>query len=218
MRLIRPVVIVLVWVNCLVGYGGVSVRANFFNPNGLNKRLTELNQIWSGKDSFRLRSPWWGITGRGVKEVNSVAIGGGGGISFGAGAADSINAKIGSMFGSFEIGYPRWFNGLLLVKPGVDVEAGTWFVFAHSIEPGYANFTRWFLNWELFALPNVELMARITFQTGTFIGFTAKGGYQLPFVGPNWYGSDAPPEFSMKGFVLDLGIMFGRTTPRPFRI
>jgi len=200
------------------GYGVLGGRCWFTNTGGLNHRLTELNQEWFGKGEFNFNPPFWWLTGRGTGATGPVALGGGGGVSFLSGKADSIGALMGGLWGDFELSYPRWINDFVLIRGGIDFGLNSWLVFAHSLEPGYSNLSRWFLNWEMFVSPTLEAMGRVMFNSGQYVGLAVRCGYWVPVIGPNWYGSDLPPDFRMRGLVLDIGLVLGRSVPRPLRI
>ena len=209
---------------CL-GYGGFEVTTSFVDMRGLNQTLTALNQDeWNGSGKFTSPSPLWWFGGHGGGQVGIVTFGGSGAITVHAAHADSLGSELVALRGGFNAGYPyaplKWF----WVRPCVDVGAAGWLVYAHSVEGGVRvggsqpNFSRFFSAWTLGAAPGVEVMGRLPSSRESFIGVFAKADYFIPLTGPEWFGDIPPPKFSLSGFNLQVGMRFGGTPYRAFRI
>ncbi|MCX6842990.1 MAG: hypothetical protein NTX53_11990 [candidate division WOR-3 bacterium] len=212
-------------VTLCLGYGGFEVTGSFVGVKGLNQALTALNQSeWCGSDTFAQTSPLWWLGGHGGGQVGIVTFGGSGAISARASHADSLGSELVALRGDFEAGYPyapaEWF----WVRPCVDVGLAAWLVYVHSVEGGtfvggsQPNFSRYFSAWTLGAAPGVEVMGRLPSSPESFIGLFAKASYFIPVAGPEWFGDIQPPEFGLSGFAVQVGLRFGRTAYRAFRI
>lgn len=199
------------------GYGGFGVMATFPEMRGLNRRLTELNHEWGGRDSLRISGPMWWLTGHGAAEIGQVTIGGWGAVSGLSQKADSVGNELLAVIAAYEMGYQYSPVEYCWVRPCVDLRFGAWFDWVHSLEPGQSNFSRWFLVWDMALCPGLEVMGRLRFGEQSFIGLFAKGSYMMPFV--LWEFGDSPvPDFRLQGFALQAGLRFGKMEPRPFRM
>jgi hypothetical protein len=202
---------------CL-GYGGFEVTGSFVGVKGLNQTLTALNQNeWNGSGKFADASPLWWLGGHGGGQVGIVTFGGSGAIGARASHADALR-------GNFEAGYPYAPVEWLWVRPCIDVGLAGWLVYAHSVEGGTlvgsfpSNFSKWYAAWTLGAAPGVEVMGRLPSSRESFVGLFAKADYFIPVAGPEWFGDVSPPKFSLSGFNVQVGLRFGRTPYRAFRI
>ncbi|MEO0073578.1 MAG: hypothetical protein ABIK43_02800 [candidate division WOR-3 bacterium] len=202
---------------CL-GFGGFGAGLWFPRFAGLNRRLTELNREWSGIGSFRYSPPLLTIGGHGAGEIAGITLGGWGDATVRQEQADSLGSTMAALFGGFEAGYPYSPVEPFWVRPLLDVDLGVWFVDAHSLEDGGSNFYRWFLGWQMGLTPAVEIMGRIRTSPDSYMGLFVKTGYTLPFMETQWSGSAGRPDFQMKGLNIRLGLRFGRTVIRPFRV
>ncbi len=219
MKCIRVCALVAVTVSCCFGFGGFSATASFPGFGGLNQDLTELNHTWHGADSFEHRAPLWWVGGHGAAFVEDVTVGGRGAVAFRSVAADSLGSEFLGLTGFVEVGYRYAPVDYAWVRPCLDLGGGVWTLFVHSHDSfSQPNFSRWYLAWTMGAAPGLELMGRLRYRSDNYVGLFVKGSYFLPFHGPSWGGDDDPPEFSLKGFNLHLGLRFGKMPVRAFRI
>lgn len=215
---------VLFLVGTCLGYGGFEVTGSFVGVKELNQTLTALNQEWNGSGPFAHTSPLLWLGGHGGAQVGVVTFGGSGAITASASHADSLGSELAALRGSFEAGYPYAPTEWFWVRPCVDVGLAGWLIYVHSVESGILvgssqpNFSRWFSAWTLGAAPGVEVMGRLSSSRESFIGLFAKAGYFIPVAGPEWSGDIPPPKFSLSGFTLQVGLRFGKTPYRAFRI
>jgi|YNPBryantNP2012_1023418.scaffolds.fasta_scaffold00020_37 hypothetical protein len=199
-------------------YGGFGTKALFVNFLGLKQRLNEYNYEWGGRDSFHLTQPLWWLEGQGQGGAGPVTFGGGGAVTFRSTKTDSLGAKIAGVAGSFKFGYPVRLTSFLEVQPNVDFGINSLLIFVHSRESGMSNFNRWFLTWGFNVLPAVTATGRFRSGVSSWAGIYVTGGYLIPLGSQNWYGSELPPEFSVRGWAIGAGLIFGRMAPKPFRI
>jgi hypothetical protein len=209
---------------CL-GYGGFEVTGSFVEFDGLNQALTALNRdVWTGSGQFNQKSPLWWLGGHGGRQVGIVTFGGSAAIAARASHADSLGSELVALRAAFQTGYPYAPTDWFWVRPCVDVGFAVWYVYAHSVEGGTLigstepNFYRSFTAWTLGAVPGVEVMGRLPSSRESFIGLFAKADYFIPFAGPVWSGDDPSPKFGLSGFSVQVGLRFGGTAYRAFRI
>jgi hypothetical protein len=209
---------------CL-GYGGFEVTGSFVDFKGLNQALTTLNQQdWNGSGRFTRTSPLLWLGGHGGGRAGIVTFGGSGAIAARASHADSLGSELLALRGNFEAGYPyapaEWF----WVRPCVEVGLAGWYVYAHSVEGGtlvgapQPNYSKWFAAWTLGAAPGLEVMGRLRSSRESYVGLFAKASYFIPATGPDWFGDVPPPQFSLSGFAIQVGMRFGRTPYGGFRM
>ena len=212
-------------VTLCLGYGGFEVTGSFVGVNGLNQALTALNRdVMDGSDTFAETSPLWWLGGHGGGQVGVLTFGGAGAIAARTNHADSLGSELVALRGDFEAGYPYAPKEWFWVRPCVDVGLGAWLIYVHSVEGGVLvggtqpNVSRWFPAWTLGVAPGVEVMGRLRSSRGSFTGLFAKASYFIPAAGPEWFGDAQPPKFSLSGLSVQVGMRFGSTSYRAFRI
>jgi len=192
---------------CL-GYGGVEVTGTFNNLGGLNQKLGSLNYARGGTGRFTYRSPMWWFGGHGGEHVGPVTLGGSGALAHYANHADSLKSELAAVRASFEVGFPYNPNQRAWVRPCIEFGASGLLVYAQTLG-GQSKW--WFAAWSLGAMPGVELMGTLPTSSESFIGLFVKAGYAIPLSGPSWFGDNEPPRFSHRGFVLQMGLRFGKS-------
>ena len=207
------------------GYGGFEVTAGFVDFKGLNRDLTYLNQLDSagggigGTGSFKYRTPLWWYGGSGGDYVGPVTLGGSGAIAARANQADSLGSELAGIRASFELGYPYSPVARAWIRPTLELAGTGTVIYAHSKENGAVvgnfsgRFKRWFAAWGFAAVPGVEVMGSLPTSEESFIGLFIKTSYFVPLGRPAWFGDKNPPDFDLSGFVLQIGLRFGRNLP-----
>ncbi len=206
------------------GYGGFEATFAYPFMGGLNRRLSELNTAvppagWAGSNEFKVRAPlvWFGGHGGGI--AGPVSVGGRGALTVRQDKADSLEAQFAGALAGFEVGYPYVPGYWFWVRPCLELTGGAWVHYVHSLDAfSEPNFSRYFLAWTLGMTPALEAMARVRYGGESFAGLFVKAGWYLPFSGPIWIGDSDPPEFSIKGFSLQIGLRFGRYPFEPMKI
>jgi hypothetical protein len=205
------------------GYGGFEVTGGFVDFDSLNGKLSLLNQTPIPEDSFaggsgrfNYRMPLWWYGGHGGSQVGPVTVGGFGAAAVRANHADSLGSELAALRAGFEVGYPYvpvewfWLRGCL------EFAGAGCVIYAHSVENGVVlgNFSgrvkRWYSSWTVSAAPGVEVMGMLPTLPGSYAGLFMKASYVWPFVGPQWFGDQPPPNFSLRGFSLQIGLRFGK--------
>jgi hypothetical protein len=204
------------------GYGGFEVTAGFVDFKAFNQLFTYFNQVDTpfgvkGSDSFAYRAPMWWYGGHGGDHVGPVTLGGSGAVAARAKQTDSLGSELAAIRASFEVGYPYSPIGQAWIRPTLEL-AGTGLVmYAHTKENGAvvgnfsARFKRWFAAWDLGFVPGLEVMGALPVSEASYIGLFAKGSYFIPVGKPAWFGDKNPPDFDLGGFVLQIGLRFGKT-------
>jgi hypothetical protein len=209
---------------CL-GYGGFEVTSSFVDMKGLNQTLTALNQNeWNGSGKFASLSPLWWLGGHGGLQVGVFTFGGSGAIGARASHADSLGSELVAVRADFEVGYPYAPVDWFWVRPCVNVGFAAWLIYVHSVEDGMLigspqpNYTRRFEAGTFGAAPGVELMGTLHSSRESYVGLFARVDYFVPVAGPDWFGYSPRPKFGLGGFALQVGLRFGSTPYRAFRI
>ncbi|MEO0085728.1 MAG: hypothetical protein ABIK37_03760 [candidate division WOR-3 bacterium] len=117
-----------------------------------------------------------------------------------------------------EVGYPYVFAEQFWLRPCLDMGVITWCHMFHSQEPGWSNYFRWHLGWDLYAAPGLELAAKLFHAGSSSIGVFVNGSYVLPLGPTQWYGDPGPPDFGLRGLLVQFGLRFARAPTSPFRI
>jgi len=219
------VVLVLAAATLGMGFGGFGGKGAFVDFEGLNRRLTQLNrgeppdEGWGGSEAFELKPPLFWLGGHGAGFVRDFTVGGGGGLTARQARADSVSAEFGAGTGFLEVGYCYSPIQYFWVRPCAELSGAAWILYAHSRESfSEPNFSRWFVGWAVGAMPALELMGRLPYGFRKYAGLYVKGGYFLPFMSPQWYGDESPPDFDLEGWSIEAGVRFGRMPPRSMRI
>jgi len=215
----RPAVLLLAGVSLCAAYGGFGVTGSFPGFGGLNARLTELNYDWGGSRNVRVRPPvlWFG--GHGAGMVGDFTIGGRGIAGVQRVHGDSITAEFAGVAGFLDVGYRFEPLDFLWVRPYVDLGGALWGHYVHSRESfSEPNFSRGYVGWVLGPSPGLEVMGRLRYIEGRYVGLFAKAGYFIPAYGPEWYIHERPPDYEPLGFNVEVGVRFGRLPIRPMRI
>jgi len=205
------------------GYGGFEVTGGFVDFGRLNRKLDTLNQtpipedtFAGGSGTFSYRMPLWWYGGHGGSQVGPVTLGGFGAVAARANHADSLGSELAALRAGFEVGYPYvpvewfWLRGCL------ELGGASLAIYAHSVENGVVlgNFSgrvkRWYSSWTVSAAPGVEVMGMLPTFPGSYAGLFMKASYVWPFAGSHWFGDQPPPDFSLRGFYLQIGVRFGR--------
>jgi hypothetical protein len=159
------------------------------------------------------------LGGHGGGLAGPVTVGGSGALGMKLASADTLEAQLAGARTFFEVGYPYapidqfWARGCL------ELGGGVWTHYIHSKESfSNARFISWWLGWTVGMAPGIEVMGRIRYQTDMFAGIFLKASWFIPFTGPQWYGDADPPEFSLGGFNLQVGLRFGKYPSRPFKM
>ncbi len=206
-------------VSLCAGYGGFGVTGSFPDFGGLDARLNELNREWGGQSGIRVSPPvlWFG--GHGAGRVGWLTIGGRGAAGIRRVQADSVAAEFAGVAGFLDVGYRFEPLDYLWVRPFVDLGGTLWGHYIHSRESfTEPNFSRGFVGWALGPSPGVEVMGRLRYVEGRYVGLFVKAGWFIPVFGPEWYIHERPPDFEPLGLNVEVGVRFGTLPIRPMRI
>jgi hypothetical protein len=201
------------------GFGGPEFVWLYPNVDGLNRRLSEIGLGFGSEQVPQQERPFYALGGHGAGQVGAVTVGGRGAAGGVRANGDIVVSDLAFATGALEVGYPWSPVEFCWLRPTVELQASGWVDLVHASNTvwGEPELRRWFVGWEVSAVPGLEAMVRLRYLETRYVGLYGSAGYAIPLVPAQYYGHSNPPEFDFSGFVLRAGLRLGLMDERVFR-